>query len=79
MSIDPVVGKREQGKQERKERLYEAALALFRGQGYETTTVDQISARLAWPKAPSSTTSRRKMPCCATWARARSGDWARRP
>jgi AcrR family transcriptional regulator len=38
-------GKRETGKLERRDRLYEAALALFREQGYEETTVDQISRR----------------------------------
>lgn len=42
----PSVGKREAGKRERRDRLYEAALALFREQGYEQTTVDQIT-RLA--------------------------------
>ncbi len=36
-------GKRERGKFERRERLYEAALSLFRTQGYEATTVDQIT------------------------------------
>jgi len=35
-------GKREAGKAERKERIYETSLALFRSQGYEATTVDQI-------------------------------------
>lgn len=43
MSIEPFASKREQGKLERKERLYEAALTLFRAQGYEATTVDQIT------------------------------------
>jgi AcrR family transcriptional regulator len=38
-------GKREAGKLERRDRLYEAALALFREQGYENTTVDQITRR----------------------------------
>jgi AcrR family transcriptional regulator len=50
MSIDQMVGKREQGKVERKERLYEAALTLFRGQGYETTTVDQITRQAGLAK-----------------------------
>ena len=50
MSIDQVVGKREQGKVERKERLYEAALSLFRGQGYEMTTVDQITRQAGLAK-----------------------------
>jgi AcrR family transcriptional regulator len=36
-------GRREQAKLERRERIYEAALALFRSQGYESTTVDQIT------------------------------------
>jgi len=50
MSIDQMVGKREQGKVERKERLYEAALNLFRGQGYEMTTVDQITRQAGLAK-----------------------------
>jgi AcrR family transcriptional regulator len=50
VSIDPVVSKREQGKLERKERLYEAALTLFRGQGYEMTTVDQITRQAGLAK-----------------------------
>ena len=50
MSIDQVVGKREQGKVERKERLYEAALNLFRGQGYDMTTVDQITRQAGLAK-----------------------------
>ena len=50
MSIDQMVSKREQGKVERKERLYEAALSLFRGQGYETTTVDQITRQAGLAK-----------------------------
>ncbi len=41
--ISPIAGKREQGKLDRRERLYEAALGLFRDQGYEATTVDQIT------------------------------------
>ncbi len=36
-------GRREQAKLERRERIYEAALNLFREQGYESTTVDQIT------------------------------------
>jgi AcrR family transcriptional regulator len=39
---EKTISKREQAKLERRERLYEAALTLFRHQGYETTTVDQI-------------------------------------
>ena len=50
MSIDPIPGKREQGKYERRERLYEAALALFRSQGYEATTVDQITRQAGLAK-----------------------------
>jgi AcrR family transcriptional regulator len=50
MSIDQMVGKREQGKVERKERLYESALSLFRGQGYEMTTVDQITRQAGLAK-----------------------------
>jgi TetR/AcrR family transcriptional regulator, cholesterol catabolism regulator len=42
MAHEPL-GKRETGKQERRDRLYEAALALFHEQGYEQTTVDQIT------------------------------------
>jgi AcrR family transcriptional regulator len=42
--------KREQGKLQRRERLYEAALALFRSQGYEATTVDQITRRAGLAK-----------------------------
>ena len=45
-----MVSKREQGKLERKERLYEAALTLFRGQGYEMTTVDQITRQAGLAK-----------------------------
>lgn len=43
-------GKRESAKSERRERLYEAALTLFRTQGYETTTVDQITRRAGLAK-----------------------------
>ena len=39
------IGKRAAGKLERRDRLYEAAVALFREQGYGTTTVDQITRR----------------------------------
>jgi AcrR family transcriptional regulator len=39
------IGKRAAGKLERRNRLYEAAVALFREQGYEATTVDQIVRR----------------------------------
>jgi AcrR family transcriptional regulator len=46
----PTVGKRERGKFERRERLYEAALALFRCQGYEETTVDQITKKAGLAK-----------------------------
>ena len=42
---DPSIGKRAAGKLERRDRLYEAAVALFREQGYEATTVDQIARR----------------------------------
>jgi AcrR family transcriptional regulator len=44
------VGKRERGKVERRERLYEAALDLFRSQGYEETTVSQITQRAGLAK-----------------------------
>jgi AcrR family transcriptional regulator len=43
-------GKRERGKVERRERLYEAALALFRSQGYEATTVADITRRAGLAK-----------------------------
>jgi AcrR family transcriptional regulator len=36
-------GRREQAKLERRERIYEAALSLFRTQGYDATTVDEIT------------------------------------
>lgn len=38
-------GLRAVGKLERRDRLYDTALALFREQGYEQTTVDQITRR----------------------------------
>lgn len=41
---------RETSKYERRERLYEAALALFRAQGYEATTVDQVTRRAGLAK-----------------------------
>jgi AcrR family transcriptional regulator len=50
MSTEPIASKREQGKLERKERLYEAALTLFRLQGYEATTVDQITRQAGLAK-----------------------------
>ena len=40
---EPLRGRREQAKLERRERIYEAALCLFRTQGYDSTTVDQIT------------------------------------
>jgi AcrR family transcriptional regulator len=43
-------GKRESGKAQRREKLYEAALSLFRAQGYEETTVDQITQRAGLAK-----------------------------
>jgi len=43
-------GKREAGKQDRRDRLYDAALALFRQQGYEQTTVDQITRQAGLAK-----------------------------
>lgn len=43
-------GKRATGKLERRDRLYEAALGLFREQGYEQTTVDQICRRAGLAK-----------------------------
>ncbi len=43
-------GKRELGKVERRERLYEAALALFRSQGYDGTTVADITRRAGLAK-----------------------------
>lgn len=50
MGTEQIAGKREQGKLERKERLYEAALSLFRTQGYEATTVDQITRQAGLAK-----------------------------
>jgi AcrR family transcriptional regulator len=50
MMTGPFTGKRETAKSERRERLYEAALTLFRTQGYETTTVDQITRRAGLAK-----------------------------
>ena len=50
MTIPQMTGRREQGKFERKERLYEAALTLFRQQGYEHTTVDQITRQAGLAK-----------------------------
>jgi AcrR family transcriptional regulator len=50
MMTGPITGKRETAKSERRERLYEAALALFRTQGYETTTVDQITRQAGLAK-----------------------------
>lgn len=43
-------GRREQAKLERRERIYEAALNLFRAQGYESTTVDQITRQAGLAK-----------------------------
>lgn len=43
-------GLRAAGKQDRRDRLYDAALALFREQGYEQTTVDQITRRAGLAK-----------------------------
>lgn len=40
---DEQQGRRERAKLERRERLYEAALSLFREQEYDATTVDQIA------------------------------------
>ncbi len=50
MMTGQFTGKRETAKSERRERLYEAALTLFRTQGYETTTVDQITRRAGLAK-----------------------------
>ena len=50
MTQQPFGSKREQGKLQRRERLYDAALALFRSQGYEATTVDQISRQAGLAK-----------------------------
>jgi AcrR family transcriptional regulator len=50
MTTGQFTGKRELAKSERRERLYEAALILFRTQGYETTTVDQICRRAGLAK-----------------------------
>ena len=50
MVTQKLSGRREQAKLERRERLYEAALTLFRGQGYEATTVAQITRRAGLAK-----------------------------
>jgi AcrR family transcriptional regulator len=50
MITGQLAGKRETAKSERRERLYEAAVTLFRSQGYETTTVDQITRRAGLAK-----------------------------
>ena len=47
---EPLRGRREQAKVERRERIYEAALNLFRSQGYESTTVDQITRHAGMAK-----------------------------
>ncbi len=49
-TVTSATGTRAAGKQERRDRLYEAALALFREQGYEQTTVDQIARRAGLAK-----------------------------
>ena len=48
--VQQISGKRETAKLERRERLYEAALELFRAQGYEATTVDQITRQAGLAK-----------------------------
>ena len=48
--VQQTSGKRETAKLERRERLYEAALELFRAQGYEATTVDQITRQAGLAK-----------------------------
>ena len=48
--IEGISGRRESAKFERKERLSAAALTLFRSQGYESTTVDQIARRAGLAK-----------------------------
>lgn len=50
MNTEQSTSKRAQGKVERKERLYEAALELFRERGYEATTVDQITRQAGLAK-----------------------------
>ena len=47
---EQLAGKREAGKLQRRDLLYEAAVALFREQGYEATTVDQITRRAGLAK-----------------------------
>jgi AcrR family transcriptional regulator len=49
MTREPI-GKRESAKLERRKRLYVAALELFRTQGYDATTVDQITRRAGLAK-----------------------------
>jgi AcrR family transcriptional regulator len=43
-AVSPV-GRRERNKQKVKERLYSSALTLFREQGYDKTSIDQIAER----------------------------------
>ncbi len=42
MTADPEVSRRERKKEETKERIFKAAFALFKRQGVEATTVDEI-------------------------------------
>ncbi|HEX3015897.1 MAG TPA: TetR/AcrR family transcriptional regulator [Desulfobacteria bacterium] len=43
--MDPVLSRRERKKQETREKIYHTALTLFRIQGFEKTSVDQITSR----------------------------------
>lgn len=48
---DPAGSRREAGKQRNRDRLYEAALDLFAGRGYDTVSVDDICERAALGRA----------------------------
>jgi AcrR family transcriptional regulator len=48
--VHGATGRREQAKFQRRERLYEAALTLFRSKGYESTTVEQITRQAGLAK-----------------------------
>jgi len=74
--VQQTSGKRETAKLERRERLYEAALELFRAQGYEATTVDQITRQAGLAKGTFFNYFPRRMRCCVTWGRVKLAAWA---
>ena len=71
-------GKREAGKLARRDRMYEAAVTLFREQGYENTTVDQITRRAGVAKGTFFNYFPTKDAVLRYMGRARSAGWARR-